>query len=156
MPSGKLLDPGGPGAQSSLGSIQGTDGNIYPFNNNAAQGELKEGDPIIFYLTQSEVKMDGTEELKMMAVAQLDLDQLNKPCIVQDDWNIKMKGSNTKYKNYWKDEWEKEDEEKIAKLQLKDGFKDTSDPNEPYKKGLKKIEKIDDIRKINKREKPKN
>jgi hypothetical protein len=63
-----------------------------------------------------------------------------------------MKGVNTKYKKYWKDEWEKEKEEKIAKLQLKDGFKDTSEPNEPYKKGLKKIEKIGDIRKINKKD----
>lgn len=152
MPTGKLTNPDGPGAQLGAGTIQCTNGDFYPFINNALSS-LKKGDPVIFYTKFATLKIDTNQKVHVpIAVLHVDA-AAGEVCIKTEKWSqfdVKMPdGTFKKFKTLWNDEWNFEDEAKIKELRLKDGFKN-NDPSEPFKKGLiGKINNLSDIRGIN-------
>ena len=138
MPTGKLTDPGGPGAKKGLGSILGTDGKCYLFKNPTNPGELKKGDPIVFYTDPAKVDLlNEIDEEYDIAVAYLHLDGFKQPYLT---YKIAWDSS---FKALWDNEWEK-DETIIEELGLIDGFRDNT-----FKEGLQKIEGFQKIRQIN-------
>lgn len=139
MPTGKLIDPGG-GAQAKkengLGSILGTDGKCYPFKNDAPNGKLKPGVPIVFYTEPAKIDLLKGVNIKYdIAVAYLHLDEFKKPHLIKSKWDS--------FETLWYDEWEDVEEENIKKLGLEDKYKDEyGDSKEKFKK-FKKFAHVD-------------
>jgi hypothetical protein len=87
MPTGKITDPEGPGAQGALGQVLGTDQKIYPFHNTI---RFRKDEPVIFELWEYQLKING--------------DLLTAPIAVPDP---RMNGnwSSNGFAQRWNNDW---------------------------------------------------
>ena len=107
MSSGKVSNPDGPGATPTLGAVDDINGQTYSFFNTAL---LKKDEPVIFDIEIFKVKINGNYVDAKIAI--LEQDKNGKPLIAENPWS-------KNFKNKWKLEWEKEEDDKILALDIK-------------------------------------
>ncbi len=112
MPVGKILDPEGPTAQTTLGTVQDSNGKNYFILNTA---KLKKDEPVLFEIHPFDIIIDG-EEVKLK-IATLERNSEGRPIIGEKPW---PKGFKTK----WDNEWNGISETRIKEMKIKKNGKD--------------------------------
>lgn len=115
MPTGKLINPDGPGAKPTIGTVEDINGVKYSFFNNA---KIKKDEPVMFDVETFQIKMNGNWESAEIAILEQDND--GKPLIAENPWP-------DKFKKKWDSDWEKEDPEDIYRLNIKNRHVDKNE-----------------------------
>lgn len=107
MPVGKILEPEGPTAQATLGTVEDSYGRNYFILNTA---NLKQDDPVLFDIQPFDIIIDG--ETVKLKIAILERDAKGKPIISKQPWPDYFKAK-------WDKEWDKVPGERIDAMKIK-------------------------------------
>jgi len=107
MPTGKVLKPDGPTEQTTLGTVEDTDGKTCFFLNTA---NLKMDEPVLFEIHPFDIIIDG-ENVKLK-IATLERDAKGKPIISKQPWPEDFKAK-------WDKEWDKIPDDRILAMKFK-------------------------------------
>lgn len=104
---GKVQDPGGPGAQTTLGAVESTHEKKHFFLNTA---NLKKDEPVIFDIRSFDLEIDKVNVKVKIAILEKGGD--GQPLIGEKPWPSGFKAK-------WDTAWEKVSDGDIDKLKMK-------------------------------------